>query len=177
MSRFAIRRTPAGIHVAINGISYQASDKVIVEAWAETITDALGLAPASEELINRLHKVYSDKAFQYVWEEFGIKPDYLELITDVASDVASDISVYIAAQSDINTYTFYLNQLIQYLGQDDDSRFLRIAAKDILEVITEGDLIASVIFTSPEARSTLWKMHIVPPMRKKKLKICMYSTP
>ena len=144
------------LYVAINGISYQASDKVIVEAWAETITDALGIAPASEELLNRLHKVYSDKAFQYVWEEFGIKNDYLDVLTEAASDVASDISVYIAAQSDINTYTFYLNQLIQYLGQDDDSRFLRIAAKDILEVITEGDLIASVIENTIEDGA--WKL-------------------
>ena len=144
------------LYVAINGVSYQASDKVIVEAWAESITDALGIAPADDELINRLHKVYSDKVFQYVWEEFGIKNDYLDVLTEAASDVASDISVYIAAQSDINTYTFYLDELIANLGQDADSRYLRTAAKDILEVITEGDIMASVIENTIEDGA--WKL-------------------
>lgn len=144
------------LYVAINGVSYQASDKVIVEAWAESITDALGIAPADDELINRLHAVYSDKVFQYVWEEFGIKNDYLDVLTEAASDVASDISVYIAAQSDINTYTFYLDELIANLGQDADSKYLRNAAKDILDVITEGDILASVIENTIEDGA--WKL-------------------
>ena len=147
------------LYVAINGVAYQASDTVIVDAWMDTIMDITGTPPTAEkeqELRQTLHAIYSSDAFQYVWDEYGIKNDYLDVITDVASDVASDISVYIAAQSDVNTYLFYLEQLINNLGTDPDSVYVKNAAIDIYDVIDSGDIFASVIENTVEEGAWKW---------------------
>ena len=128
------------LYKAIHGTTYQDLDKLFVD----TVCVGLGIEP-SEEVKEWIHKIYASKPMGKLWKKIGVKNDFLSTFVDILNDVNSDISIYVAAHSDLETYNLYLNSLIQNMGFSKDAIFVGKAALDVKNAMNSESIMETII--------------------------------
>ena len=92
-----------------------------------------------------LHELFSKEGFEKIWEGIGIGVSTAKKIVAVFEDSAADVSMYLAAQSTLDSCNLFLDTLIDYLsGESGDAKKVADAAVKIKDKINELDLVGKV---------------------------------
>ena len=123
-------------------------DNFIIEKWKVVIEEYYYEATEYYEETDAsvmLHELFSSEGFETIWKEIGVALDRATKIVTAAEDTSEDISLYLIAQSNLNSCNLFLDTIINSMSEDTrDAERVRTQADVIKRKMNELDPIGNL---------------------------------
>ena len=132
------------VYQAVYEGEYLDLDRMILEKWQvvyeETYFESLEIFTESERS-RMLHELFSAESFKKVWDAAGFGLKLGESFVKIAENTATDISIFFAAQSNLESCDLFLQTVSNYMPlHTSDAGMVADVAKKLKDKINEIDI-------------------------------------